>query len=284
VRLVGALRVLARHRPSLIGLIVLSALVLASIVGPLVSPYSPNQVDLRHAFEPPSGAHLLGTDEVGRDILTRLLYGGRLSLLIGGVSALVAIGVGTIIGITSGFYGGWLDQIAMRVVDGLLAIPAIFLLLLIIVIIGASELNIVLALGLTRWMGIARLVRGEVLRTRNLLYVDAARATGAGQTRLLVHHLLPQAIPSLTVATTLGVGAAILAESALSYLGLGVQPPNATWGNMLSNSQSYIYQAAPIALYPGLLILVTVLSINTFGDGLRDALDPHRIQRQRTTR
>jgi peptide/nickel transport system permease protein len=265
---------LFRNRLALASLLVLAALGVVVMVGPWIASTSPEAVDLRARLAGPSAAHPLGTDEFGRDVMVRLLHGGRTSLAIGFVAMLVALTVGTILGALAGHLGGALDAVLMRLTDGLLSIPIFFVLLTALTIFGRSASNLVLFIGLASWMPVARLVRAEILRVRNLEYVLAATAVGASRARSLVRHILPQAVPTISVAATLGVATAILEEAGLSYLGLGVQPPTPSWGNMLTGAQNYVFTTPVLALYPGALILLTVLAFNSLGDGLRDAFDP----------
>jgi peptide/nickel transport system permease protein len=251
-------------------------LVSAAACAPWIVPHAPDRIVLGEELRPPSARHWLGTDQSGRDEFARMLYGGRISLAIGIVAVLVSVGLGTIIGAISGAFGGLADTLPMRFTDAMLAIPVFFLLLTALAALGSTVMNIVLAIGLSSWMTTARVVRSEVLRAKNLEYVTAARALGAGSMRVLGRHLLPQALPSMLVASTLGVGQAILAESALSYLGVGVQPPTASWGNMLSHAQNYVFAAPLLALWPGIAILLTVLSFNFIGDAVRDSLSPYQ--------
>jgi peptide/nickel transport system permease protein len=257
-----------------VGFLFLTCLVAVVALGPVVRPHPPEAIDLGARLVGPSLAHPFGTDEYGRDVLARLLYGGRTSLTIGLVAMLVALGVGIALGALAGYWGGLLDALIMRLTDGLLAIPIFFLLLTALAIFGQSLFNLVLFIGLASWMPVARMVRGEILRVRELDHVLAAEALGASRPRSLVRHVLPQTVPTITVASTLGVAAAILEEAGLSYLGLGIQPPTPSWGNMLTGAQNYVFTSPVLAVYPGVLILLTVLAFNTLGDGLRDALDP----------
>ncbi len=252
-------------------------LVSAAACAPWVAPHAPDRIVLGEELRPPSARHWLGTDQNGRDEFARILYGGRISLAIGIVAVLVSVGLGTIIGAISGAFGGLADTLPMRFTDAMLAIPVFFLLLTALAALGSTVVNIVLVIGLSSWMTTARVVRSEVLRAVNLEFATAARALGAGSMRVIGRHLLPQALPSMLVASTLGVGQAILAESALSYLGVGVQPPTASWGNMLSHAQSYVFAAPLLALWPGIAILLTVLSFNFIGDAVRDSLSPYQI-------
>lgn len=252
-------------------LLVLIALTLAV---PSLSAYKPDQINLAAALSPAGGAYPLGTDESGRDELTRLFVGARGSLTIGLVAMAIAVTVGTLVGAVAGFKGGVAEGVLMLVTDAFLAVPIFFILLTTLVLFGSSLFNIVAAIGLTSWMTVARVVRSEVLRVRSLEFVEAARTIGARDFRILLRHILPQATPSIVVAAGLGVAYAILVETALSYLGVGVQPPTPSWGNMLTNAQQYIYSAPLLAVYPGMLILLTVLSLNYVGEVLRVILDP----------
>lgn len=251
-------------------------MIASAVCAPFITAYAPDRIVLGQELRPPSAQHWLGTDQNGRDEFARLLYGARISLAIGIVAVLLSVGLGTVIGAVAGAFGGLADALPMRLTDAMLAIPLFFLLLTALAALGSTVVNIVLVIGLSSWMTSARVVRSEVLRTVNLEYVLAARALGAGSGRVIARHLLPQALPSMLVASTLGVGQAILAESALSYLGVGVQPPTPSWGNMLSHAQNYIFAAPLLALWPGLAILVTVLSFNFVGDAVRDTLSPYQ--------
>ena len=245
-----------------------------TLLAPLVAPFTPERIDLNSVMVRFSSVYWLGTDENGRDVLSRLLFGGRVSLIVGLVSVIVSILVGTLVGALGGYASGWVDAVTMRLTDAFLAIPTFFLLLTVLTLFGTTLTNIVLVIGLTSWMSVARIVRGDVLRIRGEEFVTAARVIGASDARIVVRHILPQAVPSIIVSATLGVAFAILTESSLSFLGLGIQPPLPSWGNMLSASQQYVWNAPRLAIYPGVLILVTVLAYNTLGNALRDTLDP----------
>ena len=234
----------------------------------------PEAMDLLSQFSPPSREHLLGTDETGRDVLSRLVFGARASLAVGLAAMVVAVAVGTTLGALSGFCGGWPETAIMRLTDGMLTVPTFFLALLVLAVFGSNIGNVVLVIGLTGWMVVARVVRAEILHALPQEFIVASRALGAREARVLVQHLLPQALPSVIVAATLGVAYAVLTESALSYLGLGVQPPMPTWGNMLTGAQHYVWKSPVLALYPGAAIMLTVLSYNAVGDALSDTLDP----------
>jgi peptide/nickel transport system permease protein len=256
--------------------IFVALMISAAACAPFITAHAPDRIVLGQELRAPSAQHWLGTDQNGRDEFARLLYGARISLVIGIVAVLVSVSLGTVIGAVSGAFGGLVDALPMRLTDAMLAIPLFFLLLAALAAIGSTVVNIVLVIGLSSWMTTARVVRSEVLRTVNLEYVTAARALGAGPGRVVARHLLPPALPSMLVSSTLGVGQAILAESALSYLGVGVQPPTASWGNMLSHAQSYIFASPLLALWPGIAILLTVLSFNFIGDAVRDTLSPYQ--------
>jgi len=251
---------------------------LAAIFAPYLTQYSPEQISPRTAFSAPFTGHLLGSDDLGRDTWSRLLYGSRVSLAVGFSAMGLSILIGTIIGSLSGFFGGWLDALLMRTTDAMMSLPRLFLLLLILTLFGGDLVTVIMVIGMTSWMGTARIVRGEFLRWKQSTFVEAATAMGATDGRLIARHILPQVYSSLIVTATFGIARAILIESAMSFLGLGVQPPTPTWGNMLTNAQNYIWTAPLQALFPGLFILLTVLAFNFAGDGLRDALDPKQTK------
>lgn len=264
-----------RRNPTAVGsLAVLLLIVAFALLGPLVYRASPEAIDFSRQFAGPSWDHPLGTDENGRDVLIRLMLGGRVSLAVGFFAVAVSLVFGVLIGGLSGFFRGATDAVLMRLTDGMLAIPGFFISLLALTFFGAGLIQLVLVIGLTSWMGLARLVRGEVLREREELSVEAARALGASELRVLWRHVLPQVYPTMIVNATIGISFAILTESALSFLGVGIQPPDASWGNMLTGAQNYMYSSPWLAVYPGALILITVVAFNLLGDGLRDASDP----------
>lgn len=263
-----------KNRLSVTAGVLLLLVHLLVFVGPLLHGVSPEAVAPLNALKPPNALHVLGTDELGRDTLARLLYGGRISLTVGVVAMLISISLGTLVGAVSGFFGGLVDMVLMRVTDALMALPTIFLLLVILTVFKGGLVTVMVVIGLTSWMGVSRLVRSEVLQWKQQDFVEAAHALGAGRARVLFKHVLPNAYSSIIVAATLGIARAILVESALSYLGMGIQPPTPSLGNMLTNAQTYLWNAPVQALWPGILILVVVLSYNFLGDGLRDALDP----------
>lgn len=265
-----------KHKPAVGGLAFLLLLGLAIIFGPFFSPYTFDGQDfmLIGSPGPMSAQHWLGTDELGRDFLTRLIYGGRVSLAVGLAGAIIATLAGTLVGALSGFYRGWTDAILMRLTDVMLSIPTLPLVLLLSGLFRPSPPLLVAIVGMLIWMGTARLVRSQFLALREREFVEAARALGAGGARLMFRHILPNAIGPITVSATLAVGSAIMLESALSFLGFGIQPPVPTWGNLLNSASSYLSVAPWLAIPPGLLILCTVLAVNFLGDGLRDAMEP----------
>ena len=265
-----------RHRMALVGTAILVIFALGSILAPLLTPYEPTQQNLDNRLSPPTWRHPMGTDELGRDLLTRILYGGRISMLIGVLAMSVAITIGTLIGAVAGYYGGRIDSVTMRLTDIAISFPSLFLLILLAAYFGSSLPTIVLVIGLLSWMRVARLVRASFLALKAQQFVEAARCCGARPIRIIAYHMLPNALGPIIVAASLGVAGAILTESALSYLGLGIQPPTATWGSMLRNAQDQMATAPWTAIFPGLMIFLTVIAINYVGDGLRDALDPRQ--------
>ncbi len=263
------------HRLAFASLLYLALFYLLALLTPVIAPFDPDEINLLEKLVTISSSHWLGTDQLGRDTLTRLLYGARISLSVGLVAIIIAMLVGTVIGLVSGYVGGTVDALLMRFTDGMLSIPVFFLLLAALTVFPRSLTTLMVFIGLTRWMVPARVVRSETLRSKNEEFVLASVALGAHRRHVLFRHVLPQALPSMLVAASLGIAQAILIESALSYIGLGIQPPLPSWGNMLANAQTFIYTAPQLAIYPGLLIFITVLAYNFVGDGLRDALDPH---------
>ncbi len=269
---------LKRNQLAIAGGTVVLILFIVSLCAPLLSPYSPSEINAYSVLSPPTWHHWFGTDELGRDVFTRLLYGSRVSLKVGFVAVGIAVSIGTVVGLVSGYYGGVVDSILMRLVDIMLCFPAFFLILAIITFLEPSIWYIMMVIGLTGWMGVARLVRAETLSIREMDYVLAARCIGCSNHRIIFRHIFPNAVSPVLVSATLGVAGAILTESALSFLGIGVQPPTPSWGNILASGKDYIEFAWWLSLFPGLAILVTVLSYNLLGEGIRDALDP-RIKR-----
>ena len=267
------------HRLAVASVVVLLLLVALVLVGPILSPYDPEHTNLNLRYLPPSPAHVMGTDSLGRDLLTRIMFGGRVSLTIGVLAMTVAISLGVLIGGLAGFYGGVSDALLMRFVDMMLSFPRLFLLILFSVFFGGHFLTVVLLLGALSWMGVSRLIRASFLSLRERQFVEAARALGVPGWLVMLRHLLPNALAPIIVAATLGIATAIIAESTLSFLGLGIQPPTPSWGNMLKDAQTDMTTAPWTAVFPGLAIFVTVVAINFIGDGLRDALDPQHVIR-----
>jgi len=267
-----------RHRQAMLGLGLLVVLTLATLLTPILAPYDPDAVNLAAGrLLGPSATHWMGTDELGRDILSRVLYGARISLAIGFLAVAIAVTLGTSIGAVAGYAGGRVDAVLMRFVDLFLSFPRLVLLITVVAVFQPSIPLIVIVLGLTGWMGVSRLVRGQVLSVREREYVQAAQALGYRPSRVLGRHVLPNVLTPVIVAATLGIGNAILAEAALSYLGLGVQPPTASWGNIIQSGGDRIVDAWWITTFPGLAIVLTVMSFNLVGDGLRDAFDPRHV-------
>ena len=263
-----------RHIPALISIFVLLTLVLICLLAPFIAPYQFSSIDLRNTKQPPTLKHLMGTDDLGRDLFTRVLYGGRISLSIGIFAALVATAFGTLIGSLAGFYGGRVDNLLMRFADIAFSIPTLPLLIVISAFTKSSVPIMIIVIGGLSWMATARVVRGSVLSLKQQDFIVAARMIGARNSRIIFRHVLPNVIGPIVVGATLSVGSAIITESALSFLGLGVQPPTPSWGNMLQDSQTTMASKPWLTIFPGLAILITVLCINFIGDGLQDALDP----------
>ena len=263
-----------RNKLAVFGGIIVLTLFIAAIFAPLLAPYDPNSINVKHILEPPGRTHPLGTDDLGRDILSRMIWGARISLAVGFVAVGISTIVGILLGAASGYYGGWTDRVLMRFVDIMLSIPTFFLLLAVIAFLEPSIWNIMIVIGLTSWMGVSRLVRAEVLSSKEREFALAARAIGAGDLRMIFKHILPNSMAPVLVSAVLGVAGAILVESALSFLGIGVQPPTASWGNILTAGKDNIEIAWWLSVFPGLAILVTVLAYNLLGEGIRDSIDP----------
>jgi peptide/nickel transport system permease protein len=256
------------------GTLIVSLAVIAALLGPTLWPHDPSAQELARRLEPSSLMHPLGLDELGRDILARLLRGTRISLLVGIAVVSVSSVLGMLFGSMAGYFGGRVDDLISRVIDVLMAFPGILLAIALVAVLGPGLTNVVLALSVIGWVGYARLVRGQALRARELEFVQAARACGASSARIVVHHILPTAIPAVVVQATLGMAGAIIAEAALSFLGLGVQPPTPSWGTMLDAGRSHLFDAPHLTIFPGLAIATLVLGFNFLGDGLRDRVDP----------
>jgi peptide/nickel transport system permease protein len=256
-----------------VGALIVGVIVAAAIVGPWLVPFDPAAQELALRLEGPTWLHWLGLDELGRDILARVLTGARVSLLVGLVVVSVSASIGAALGAIAGYYGGVIDEVVSRVMDVLLAFPGLLLAIAVVAVLGPSLANVVLALTLIGWVGYARVVRGQVLQAREFEYVAAARAIGAGTPRILIRHILPAAFPALSVQATLGMGGAILSEAALSFLGLGVQPPTPSWGAMINYGRAHVLDAPHLTVFPGLAIAAVVLGLNLLGDSLRARFD-----------
>lgn len=263
-----------RNKLAVIGASILAILALIAIFAPFLTQYEPTFQDVPNRLSSPSKMHVMGTDDLGRDVFTRVLYGTRISLTIGFVAVGISITIGTLLGLIAGYFRGWFEKIIMRFVDMMLCFPVFFLLLIVLAYVGPNIFNIMIVIGFVSWMGVARLVRAETISIRERDYITAARGLGISRLRILLVHVLPNVMAPVLVAATLGVGGAILAESGLSFLGLGVQPPIPSWGNILMTGKDYIYFAWWLSVFPGLAILITVLAFNLLGEGLRDVLDP----------
>lgn len=268
------LHCLSRRGMLYAGLAIVALMSLAALLAPWLAPYDPTALHLQSILQPPSSAFPLGTDALGRDVLSRLLYGARVSLWVGFVAVSISIAIGVALGLLAGYFGGIVDEIIMRGVDVMLCFPSFFLILAVIAFLEPNLTNIMIVIGLTSWMGVARLVRAETLSLRERDFVAAARLSGSGHRRIMLIHILPNALTPVLVSATLGIAGAILVESSLSFLGLGVQPPDPSWGNMLMEGKDVLEIAPWLSLYPGLAILITVLGYNLLGESLRDTLDP----------
>jgi peptide/nickel transport system permease protein len=266
---------------ALAGLLVVGSLFAVSLLAPLIAPHDPGAIDLKNILMPPGPGHWLGTDQLGRDILSRMIWGARISLKVGFVAVGIATIIGLLLGTLAGYFGGLTEALIMRAVDLMLCFPSFFLILTVIALLEPSIWNIMAVIGLTSWMGVARLVRAEILSIKEREFILAALAEGAGHTRIILRHVLPNALAPVLVSATLGVAGAILTESALSFLGIGVQPPTPSWGNMLTAGKDNLEYAWWLSVFPGLAILVTVLGYNLLGEGIRDALDPRHYRQRR---
>lgn len=260
------------------GAVVVCIMFLVSFLAPWITTYQPNTLDAYHVLLPPSTSHWFGTDDLGRDVLSRMVYGAQVSLMVGFVAVGIATVIGTVFGLIAGYYGGWIDSLLMRFVDIMLCFPTFFLILAVVTIREPSILNIMLIIGFTGWMGVSRLVRAEVLSLREREFVLAARAIGCSDLRIIFRHILPNAMGPVLVYATLGIAAAILTESSLSFLGIGVQPPQPSWGNILASGKEFLEFAWWLFLFPGLAITITTLSYYLVGERIRDALDPRNMR------
>ena len=270
----GTLAKLARNWILLLSATLLAGVVLVSLAAPLISTFDPNKMDTRASLLAPSAEHIFGTDQFGRDVFSRVIHGGRVSLEVALTAVFTAVVVGGLIGLVTGYYGGWTDTVAMRFMDVLIAFPSLLLALFLVASLGADLKNLILAISLTRVPYFARLVRAEVMALAQRPFIAASRTMGASDLRVLARHLLPNVMPLLIIFGTTDVGTAIIAESSLSYLGLGAQPPTPSWGRMLTEARAFLGQATWLGVFPGLFIMITVIGFNLVGDGLRDILDP----------
>lgn len=268
------IRQLCKNKTALAGLIFISVMIVFAFLAPIIAPYDPTHIDAADILSAPSKSHLFGTDMLGRDIFSRIVYGSRISLSIGFIAVGISVIIGIFFGSLAGYYGGVCDAIIMRFVDIMLCFPTLFLILAVIAILEPSIFNIMVVIGSTSWMGVARLIRAEILTLKERDYVAASKVMGAHDAWIITRHLIPNAIGPVLVSATLGIGGAILMESALSFLGIGVQPPTPSWGNILMDGKSTLGVGWWLTVYPGLFILLTVLAYNLLGDGLRDLLEP----------
>jgi len=268
---------LKRNRLAMVGLVIILLLFVIAIFAPVIAPYDPNEQNLQESHALPGAKHLLGADKHGRDMLSRMIYGTRISLLVGFLPQFVSLLLAIVLGLVSGYYGGWVDDLIMRLADAFFAFPSLLFMMALMFVLGANQglLGIVLGLGIVGWAGRARIMRGQVLSIRERAYVESARAVGAGTSRIIFRHILPNCLAPLIVSTTMAIPGAIMAEAGLSFIGLGIAPPTATWGQMLQTGREYLRQFPWLSIWPGMAILITVLAFNLFGDGLRDALDPY---------
>ena len=268
------MKALSRNKMAIVGLIILIILVFAGTFAHVIAPYDYAAQDLQNAFQHPNAQHLFGTDEFGRDIFSRIIYGARMSLLVGFVSVGIAVIVGGALGAVAGYYGKRINNIIMRLMDILLAVPQTLLAIAIVAALGTGLVNLMIAVGISSVPTYARIVRASVLTIREEEYIEAARASGTSNTKIIMKHILPNCVAPVIVQVTLGIASAILTAAGMSFIGLGIQPPEAEWGNMLSSGRDYIRGYSYMTMFPGLAIVITVLSLNLLGDGLRDALDP----------
>jgi peptide/nickel transport system permease protein len=266
------------NRLALLGASVILVLSLMAILGPMLTPFNPEEQNISERLLAPYSKHICGTDELGRDVFSRMLSGARVSLSVGFIAVIISSCIGIIIGAAAGYYGGRIDSVLMRFVDIMLSIPTLFLILILSVYLGPSIMNVMVIIGLTGWMDLSRLIRAEFLSLKKREYVLAARVCGASDARIIFKHILPNALAPVFVSVIFGVGGAILAESGLSFLGLGVQPPDASWGSILTSGKDYMERAWWMTVYPGLAIFITIMAYNLFGEGLRDALDPRLVE------
>ncbi|HCI73090.1 MAG TPA: ABC transporter permease [Lachnospiraceae bacterium] len=269
-------RMARENKVAVVSALVILLLILAAVFAPVLTRYSFSDMDLMHRLAPPGAEHLFGTDEAGRDILTRLLYGARVSLLTGVVPTIMSMLLGALLGVAAGYCGGWLDDLIMRIADITLAFPSMLLAMVMMYMLGDGLINVFLTLALVNWASVARIVRAQTLQLKKTEYVEAARVIGVSRGKIIFRHLLPNCLPTMIVLFTLNVPSAILTESSLSFLGLGIQPPAASWGLMVNSGRQYLYLAPWVSLVPSAAIMISVLAFNFLGDGLRDVMDPYQ--------
>lgn len=267
-------KLIMKNRLSAVGLVLISIILFTALFADYIAPYDPYEIDLEGRLSPPGKEHILGQDDLGRDVFSRMIFGSRISLQVGFIAVGISVLFGTTIGLISGFFGGWIDEIIMRITDIFLAFPAMLLAIAIMAILGGGVVNLIAALSLVGWKTYARLARGQVLVEKEKEYVESLHSVGFGSLRIMFRHILPNIIVPVIAAATIGMAAVIIQEAGLSFLGLGIQPPLPSWGAMLSEGHQYIIQAYHLTTFPGLSIMITVLSFNFLGDGLRDLLDP----------
>lgn len=263
-----------RNRMGMVCLVIVAVLVAVAVLAPVIAPYDPDAQTLTNALKAPSAEHLFGTDEYGRDILSRIIYGCRVSLSVGVVSQLIAVLIGFFAGVAAGYFGGWVDAVISFVIQVFSSFPFLLFAIVVMFVMGPGLVNLYVALGLLGWTSTARLIRGDVMRLKGSEYIQSCRISGGGSMRIILRHLLPNCVSTLIVVSTLGIPTAILSEASLSFLGLGVQPPMSSWGSMISAAQTYIQSQTYYSVFPGIAIIITVMAFNLLGDALRDALDP----------
>jgi len=265
---------LRRNKAAMVSLAVIVLIILMTIFAPFIAPHDPYKQNLANKVAPPGGEHLLGTDSLGRDLFSRILYGARISIMVGLVAAAIAVPIGVILGSIAGYFGGWADAVISRIIETLGSFPFIILAMSIMFVLGPGILNIFIVLGLTGWLGHARQIRAAVIQLKGREFIEAAKASGASDAQIIFKHLIPNCISTIIVITTLDIPRDILFESTLSFIGIGVQPPTPSWGSMISESRRFIRQRWTYAVFPGIAMMILILALNTFGDGLRDAFDP----------
>lgn len=264
-----------RNKTAMAGGFIVLLLIVTAVFAPLIAPHNPYDVDLAKQFLAPNSTYLLGTDMFGRDVLSRIIYGTRISLIIGLIPTLMSMCIGTLLGVLAGYYGGWVDSLIMRLADIILAFPSLLLAMAVMYTLGASIFNIFIALSIVSWAGTARVVRAQTLSLKQKEFVEAARAIGLKDSLIIIRHIIPNCLAPLLVLLTLGIPGAIMSEAGLSFLGVGAQPPTPSWGLMIANGKEYLFSAPWNSIFPGFAILITVMGFNFLGDGLRDALDPY---------